>query len=191
VDPDGSTAEALDRPRLLELFITFAQVSSLTIGGGYVMFPLLTRYVVDKKRWSSAEELVDYYALGQSVPGIIAINTATLIGYRKRGLPGAVAAAAGMSAPSLAVILMIAAFLTPYFDTPWVQKAFAGVRAAVVGMLVMAVWQVGRKAVHSWAKGALALASCVAILFLNSSPVLLIVIGGLLGMLFFRTEGRA
>ena len=155
------------------------------------MFPLLTRYVVDQKKWASTDELVDYYALGQSVPGIIAINTATVIGYRKRGLPGAVAAAAGMSAPSLVVILIIAAFLTPYFDTPWVQKAFAGVRAAVVAMLVMALWQVGRKAVHSWTKGALALASCAAILFLNASPVLLIVIGGLFGMLFFRKEGRA
>lgn len=154
------------------------------------MFPLLTRYIVEEKKWSSADELVDYYALGQSVPGIIAINTATLIGYRKRGLPGAAAAAVGMAAPSLVVILTIAAFLTPWFDAPWVQKAFAGVRATVVAMLVTAVWQIGRKAVHSWMKGTLALASCTAILFLNASPVLLIVLGGLFGLLFFRKEKR-
>ncbi len=179
------------KPKLLELFFVFARVSAVTIGGGYVMFPMLKREVVDSKGWTSAAELIDYYSLGQSVPGIIAMNTATLIGYRKRGIPGAIAAAAGMAMPSLLAIMLIAAFLTQYFDNAWVRKAFAGVRASVVAMIGMAVWQVGRKSVNSLLKGALAAGSFLAIVALNGSPVLLIVAGGLLGLLLFRKEGRA
>jgi chromate transporter len=180
-----------EHPKLLELFIVFAQVSVITIGGGYVMFPLLKREVVDSKGWISNGELVDCYALGQSVPGIIAMNTATLIGYRKRGLPGAITAAAGMAAPSLVVIILISAFLTQYFDNVWVKKAFAGVRASVVAMIGMAVWQVGRKSVSTVLRGILAAGSFLAIVALNTSPVLLIVAGGLLGLLLFRKETPA
>jgi chromate transporter len=180
-----------ERPKLLELFFAFARVSAITIGGGYVMFPLLKRDVVDSKGWISAGELVDCYALSQSVPGIIAMNTAAMIGYRKRGMPGAIVASAGMAAPSLLVIIWIAAFLTQYFETIWVQKAFAGIRAAVVAMIGMAVWQVGRKSVNSVLKGVLAAGSFLAIVALNGSPVLLIVAGGLLGLLLFRKEAGA
>jgi chromate transporter len=181
-----------ERPKLLELFFVFARISAVTIGGGYVMFPLLKSEVVDSKDWISSEEMVDYYALGQSVPGIIAMNTSTLIGYRKRGIPGAIAAAAGMATPSLLIILLVAAFLTPWFDHPWVQKAFSGIRAAVVALLVMAVWQVAQKSVRSLAKAAIAGGSFLAIVGLSAHPVLMIVAGGLLGFLLFRNlEGEA
>jgi chromate transporter len=191
VTPKLPAAEEPVVPGLLELFLLFARVGTLAIGGGYVMFPLLKREAVDAKGWITAHELVDYYALGQSVPGIIAMNTAALVGYRKRGLAGAAAAAAGMALPSMAVIMLIAAFLTRYFDTPWVQRAFAGVRAAVVAMIGMAVWQVGSKSVNSMLKGALAGAAFLAMAFLHISPVLLILAGGLLGFLLFRREGGA
>lgn len=180
-----------DRPRLLELFFVFFRVSAVTIGGGYVMFPMLQREVVDSKAWISAEELVDSYALGQSIPGIIAMNTATLIGYRKRGIPGAFVAAAGMAAPSLVTILLIAAFFVGYLDNEWVQKAFKGIRAAVVAMLAMAVWSVGRKAVTTPSKAAISVGSLLAIAGLHGSPVLVIVLGALLGFLLFQREVRA
>jgi chromate transporter len=176
------------RPTLFELFLVFARISALTIGGGYVMFPLMKRDVVDAKEWLTDEQMVDFFALGQSIPGIIAMNTATLVGYRKRGIPGAIAAVAGMAAPSVIVILIIAAFLTPYFDYPWVQKAFAGIRAAVVGMIATAVWQVGKKSVNSWSKGLIAAGSFLAVIALGAHPVLMIVTGGLLGAILFRKE---
>ncbi|MBT8046180.1 MAG: chromate transporter [Pontiella sp.] len=179
-------AKQSECPRLLELFWTFVRISATTIGGGYVMFPLMKLEVVDSREWISDEEMVDYYALGQSIPGIIAMNTATLVGYRKRGISGAVFSAAGMAAPSLVVILLIAAFLTPYFDHPWVQKGFSGIRAAVVAMITMAVWQVGQKSVNSISKGVIAAGSFLAIVGLNAHPVLMIVAGGLLGLLLFR-----
>jgi chromate transporter len=180
-----------ESPKLLELFCVFVRISAVTIGGGYVMFPLMKSEVVDSKGWITDEEMVDYYALGQAIPGIIAMNTSTLIGYRKRGIPGAIASAAGMAAPSVVVILLIAAFLTPYFDHPWVQKAFAGIRAAVVAMIVMAVWQVGNKSINSLTKGAIAVGSFLAIVGLGLHPVLMILAGGLLGGILFRKEAEA
>ncbi len=179
------------RVSLVGLFALFARVSAITIGGGYVMFPMLKSELVDSKGWITDEELVDYYALGQSIPGIIAINSATLIGYRKRGILGAVAAAAGMAAPSLVVILLISAFFVQWLDNPWVQKAFAGIRAAVVAMIVMAVWNVGKKSVTSPAKAVIAAGSFFAIAGLHGSPILMIVSGALLGLLLFRKEVRA
>ena len=179
-------AERTARPALSELFCVFARVSAVTIGGGYVMFPLLKREVVDGKGWLSDEEMVDYYALGQSVPGIIAMNTAALVGYRKRGVFGAACAAGGMAAPSLIVILIVAAFLVPYFDQAWVQKAFAGIRAAVVAMIAMAVWRIGRKAVVSPARIAIAAGSFLSIAAVGLHPGLLVVAGALLGWALFR-----
>lgn len=184
-------ADERNNPKLSELFFVFCRISAITIGGGYVMFPMLKREVVDARDWISDEEMVDYYALGQSIPGIIAMNTSALIGYRKRGVPGAVAAAAGMATPSLVVILLIAAFLSPYFDHPVVQKAFAGIRAAVVAMIVMALVQVSRKSVNSVVKALLALASFLAIAGWHIHPVLMIVAGGLLGFVLFRKEAEA
>ncbi len=181
-------ADKRNNPKLSELFFVFLRISSITIGGGYVMFPLLMREVVDEREWLSDEEMVDYYALGQSIPGIIAMNTVTLIGYRKRGVPGALAAAVGMATPSLVVILLIAAFLSPYFDHPMVQKAFAGIRAAVVAMIVMALVQVARKSTNSVMKVAIAITSFAAIVGWQVHPVLMIVAGGLLGFLLFRRE---
>ncbi|MCK4564336.1 MAG: chromate transporter [Verrucomicrobia bacterium] len=180
-----------ERARLLELFFVFARISSITIGGGYVMFPMLKSEVVDSKGWLSDEELVDYYALGQSIPGIIAINTSTLIGYRKRGIPGAIAAAAGMAMPSLVVILLISAFFVRYLDNAWVQKAFAGIRAAVVAMIVMAVWNVGKKSVTTPTKAVIAAGSFLAIVGLQWSPILLIISGAVLGLLLFQREVEA
>jgi len=180
-----------ERVRLLELFFVFARISSITIGGGYVMFPMLKSDLVDSKGWISDEELVDYYALGQSIPGIIAINTATLIGYRKRGIPGAIAAVVGMAMPSLVVILLISAFFVRYLDNAWVQKAFAGIRAAVVAMIVMAVWNVGKKSVTTPTKAAISVGSFLAIVGLQWSPILLIISAAVLGLLLFRKEVEA
>ena len=184
-------AESSDRPRLLELFCVFARVSAITIGGGYVMFPMLKSEVVDSKGWISDEEMIDYYALGQSIPGIISMNTSTLIGYRKRGIPGAVFAAAGMATPSLVVILLLSIFFIQYLDHVWVQRAFSGIRAAVVAMIVMAVWNVGKKSVTTPMKAAIAVGSFLAIAGLHWSPVLMIVAGAVLGLLLFQKEVRA
>lgn len=150
------------------------------------MFPMLKAEAVDARKWITAEELVDYYALGQSVPGIIAINTSLLIGYRVRGFRGALVAALGMAAPSVIVILLIAALFTQYFDNKWVQKAFAGIRAAVVGMIIMAIWNVGSKTAATPLRLMVAMVAFLLIALLHWSPVMAIVLGGLVGFCCFR-----
>ncbi|MBN2703295.1 MAG: chromate transporter [Pontiellaceae bacterium] len=183
-------AENPERPTLLELFFVFMRVSAFTIGGGFVMFPLMKREVVDDKEWISDEEMVDYYALGQSIPGVIAMNTATLIGYRKRGVCGALAAAIGMAAPSVVVILLVAAFLAPYFDSPLVQKAFSGIRAAVVALIVMALYKMAGKSVNSVMQLALGVGAFLSIVALQIHPVLVIAAGGILGLTLFQKKEK-
>ena len=124
---------------LITMFLTFAKVGVMTFGGGYAMLPILEREVVAGKKWATSEELLNYFAVGQCTPGIIAVNTATFIGHKNKGIPGAIAATAGVIFPSLIIIMLIAAFLQNFADIAAVQHAFAGVRAVVTALIIQAV----------------------------------------------------
>ena len=129
---------------MVDLFVTFAKVGVCTFGGGYAMLPILQREVVEKKGWATEEELTDYFAVGQCTPGIIAVNTATFIGYKYRGIPGGVLATLGLVFPSLVIITLIAAFLSNFADIPVVQHALAGINAAVVALIAASVVKLGK-----------------------------------------------
>ena len=101
---------------LVKLFLAFARIGGLTFGGGYAMLPMLQREAVEKNGWVSEEELMDYYAVGQCIPGVIAVNTATFIGTKAKGLPGAIAASLGVISPSLVIIIAIAAFIQSFSE---------------------------------------------------------------------------
>ena len=101
---------------LFDLFITFARIGGLTFGGGYAMLPILQREVVEKNKWATDEELMDYYAIGQCTPGVIAVNTATFIGQKNKGIMGGVMATLGVVTPSLIIITLIAAFISNFSD---------------------------------------------------------------------------
>ena len=118
---------------LLDMFLTFARVGVMTFGGGYAMLPILQREVVEKKQWATEEELMDYYAIGQCTPGVIAVNTSTFIGHKLAGIPGSLAASLGFISPSILIITVIAAFLEshPEFtleevSAPWFTPAGVG-----------------------------------------------------------------
>ena len=111
-----------------DLFLTFAKVGVLTFGGGYAMLPILQREVAENKKWATEEELMDYYAIGQCTPGVIAVNTATFIGRKVKGLAGSILATLGVVFPSLVIIIAIAAFVNNFADSPIVQNAFAGMQ---------------------------------------------------------------
>ena len=121
------------------LLITFAKVGVMTFGGGMAMLPILQREVVENRGWATEAELMDYYAVGQCTPGAIAINTAVFVGNKIRGIPGGVAAALGVAAPSLLIILAIALFIQSFSDLPAVQYAFAGIRVGVCVLIFNAV----------------------------------------------------
>ncbi|MDR1663314.1 MAG: chromate transporter [Clostridiales bacterium] len=133
---------------LFEMFFAFAGVGALTFGGGYTMLPLLQKKIAARHGWATDEEIMDYYAIAQGLPGIIAVNTAMLIGHKRKGFPGQIAAALGMAAPSVVVILMIAMFIQNFLHLEWVRHAFAGVRVAVLALITDAtvkLWQNGVK----------------------------------------------
>ena len=123
---------------LLTLFLTFAKVGVMTFGGGYAMLPILQREVVENKGWTTDEELTDYFAIGQCTPGVIAVNTATFIGQKRRGILGGIVATLGVVFPSLVIIAALAGVITTFSHLAWVQHAFAGIRVCVCA--VKDVW---------------------------------------------------
>ena len=130
----------------LELFLTFARIGVCTFGGGYAMLPILQLEMVEKRAWTTEDELMDYYAIGQCTPGVIAVNTATFIGYKRKGILGAICATAGVVFPSLVIIIIIAAFIQQFAHLQIVQNAFSGVRIAVCALVVQSVWKLAKKA---------------------------------------------
>ena len=124
---------------LFDLFWTFCKIGALTFGGGYAMLPLIQREIVENKKWSTEKEILDYYAVGQCTPGVIAVNTATFIGYKLRGIIGGIVATLGVIFPSIVIILIIATFLQNFADLAIVQSAFAGIRVAVVALIITTV----------------------------------------------------
>ena len=131
----------------LDLFLTFARVGVCTFGGGYAMLPILQREVVEKKGWATDGELTDYFAIGQCTPGVIAVNTATFVGQKQKGIPGGVAATLGLVFPSLVIIMAIAAFLQNFADLPVVVHAFAGVRACVCALILSSVLKLRKNSI--------------------------------------------
>ena len=175
-----------ERVSLWKLFITFVQIGGITFGGGYAMLPMLTREVVNRYKWATEEELLDYYAVGQCTPGIIAVNTATFIGYKKRGIPGAIAATGGVVVPSFFIIMIIAAFIRNFADNVYVQHALAGIKIAVCALVLNAVislWKKGVKDIVGIIIFAVVLGVC---LFLDISTVYMVVAAIAFGLIYGR-----
>ena len=174
---------------LLDLFLTFARVGGLTFGGGYAMLPMLQKEVVEKRHWATEEEIMDYYALGQCTPGIIAINVATFIGYKNRGVLGAIFSTAGMVFPSLIIITIIAAFLQNFAELPLVKNAFAGIRICVGVLVLNAVKTLWKKGVLDKATMAIAVIVFLGMILLDVSPVVFVIGSGVAGWLVKKAGG--
>lgn len=135
---------------LLELYITFFKIGAVTFGGGYAMLPILERELVGKKKWTTMENLMDYYAISQVTPGVIAVNVATFVGYRKSRVAGGICATLGVVTPSIIIITIIAMFISNFEDIVWVQKALAGINVAVTALLTYAVFNFAKKSIKQW-----------------------------------------
>ncbi|WP_103981694.1 chromate transporter [Helcococcus massiliensis] len=170
----------------LELFITFFQIGLFTFGGGYAMLPLLERELVDKRGWVSKEEILDYYAIGQATPGIIAVNTSTFCGVKKAGYLGGIVASFGFITPSIIIITLIANFLKAFSHLTYIQNAFAGIRVAVCALVLNTVINLVKKNANTGIKFIVFALTFIAIAFLQISPVLMVIGVGILGILFGR-----
>lgn len=176
---------------LLCLFWTFARMGAVCFGGGYAMLPLLEREIVDRNKWATQEEILDYFAIGQCTPGVIAVNVSTFIGYRKGGIPGAFAATAGMVFFPVIIILTIAGLLTNYAENVYVQHAFSGISVCVCVLIVDAISKLWKKSIKN--KFGYIIFGIVLLLsmFTNLSSGIFVICAGIAGILFGRLwEGR-
>ena len=166
----------------LELFATFSKLGLFTFGGGYAMLPIIQREVVEKRRWATEDEIIDYYAIGQCTPGVIAVNTSTFVGYKVAGIPGGIAATLGVITPSLIIISLIAAFLAGFQDIPVVQRALSGIRISVCILMASSLWQLGKKSVGDLFGAVLCVLAFLLSYFTPVSTVLLVICAGVCGL---------
>ena len=176
--------------QLWQLFVTFAIVGVTTFGGGYAMLPALQREVVDKRKWASDEEVMDWYAIGQCTPGVIAVNTATFVGQKQAGVIGGIFATLGVVFPSLVIITVIAAFIQNFAHLAAVQKAFAGIRVCVCVLILNAVVKLWKKSVVDWKTLVIFIAVFAGSVFLSVSPVVYVVIAALAGIVVKELEAK-
>ena len=175
---------------LLTLFLTFAKVGVMTFGGGMAMLPILQREVVENKHWATEEELTDYYAIGQCTPGIIAVNTATFIGQKYKGIAGGIVATLGVVFPSLVIITVIAACLSNFAQLQVVKDAFAGIRVCVCVLIFNAIRKLAKGALVDKLTIGLFLLVMGINLFSSLSPAWLVVLAGVVGLLAKKAGGE-
>lgn len=170
--------------RLSEIFLVFFKIGLFTIGGGYAMLPIIQREVVETKGWMTDEEFLDALSLTNSLPGPLATNSATFVGYRVAGTPGSVAAILGAATPSVVIILLIAMVFQNIMDYPMVQYVFDGVRPAVAALILYAVVKLAKSAkVGEYFNWVVALLGFAAVAFFGLHPILVVVCSAAYGLL--------
>ena len=174
-----------------QLFLTFAKVGVMTFGGGMAMLPILQREVVEDKGWATDEELVDYFAIGQCTPGIIAVNTATFVGQKQAGIIGGIAATLGIVFPSLVIITALAGVINSFSHLTWVQHAFAGIRVCVCVLIFNAVVKLLKGSVKDWPAALIFAAVLAAALLTDLSPVIFVAGAAALGIVIQNVIRRA
>ena len=175
---------------LLKMFLVFAKVGVMTFGGGYAMLPILQREVVEKQKWASEEELMDYFAIGQCTPGIIAVNTATFIGQKNKGILGGIFSTLGLVFPSLVIISLLAGVIDAFSHVVWVQHAFGGIRICVCVLILNAVIKLFKKAAIDLPSFLIFIAVVLAAFFTDLSPVIFVVVAGVLGIVIKNAGGK-
>ena len=166
--------EQAKKAGLWELFLTFAKIGVMTFGGGYAMLPILQREIVETKRWATDEDLANYFAIGQCTPGIIAVNTATFIGHRTRGIPGGIMATLGVAFPSVVIISLLAGVIQAFEGNAIVVKAFTGIRACVCVLILNAVLKLWKSAVKDKLTLGVFLIVLALALFTGVSPAVVV-----------------
>ena len=181
----------------LDIFFTFFRMGCMTFGGGYAMIPIVERELIKKKGWIPIEEVMDYYTVGQIIPGIIAVNLSTFVGYKRKGTLGGILAPIGFILPGVTIILALAIFISNFADIPVVQHAFAGIRIAVGALILDTVIKLAKGAL----KDAKAIVIFIIVFSLSvipaglvpipaflKSPVFLVPVSGLAGYIIYRLK---
>lgn len=183
-----------DRPSLTELFLKFSKIGVMTFGGGYAMLPMFIREIVNNSGWATEEEMLDCFAVAQCTPGVIAVNTATYIGFKKRGVIGGIVATLGVVFPSFLIITFLASILRMFKDNVYGLKAFAGIRVAVCALITSAVIKLAKKAINGFETATIAVLSLFVEIFLNINPSFIVISAIAYALILFfakrKKEGR-
>lgn len=169
---------------LWRLYTAFFKIGLFTFGGGYAMLPMIEKEVVEKNKWATLEEVMDYFAIAQCTPGVIAVNTATFIGHKNRGVLGGIVATLGVVTPSVIIISLIATVLNSVYQNPVVKSAFKGIGVAVCAILVQAVLKIGKSGIVDKFTALVAAIAFLLSMFLNISTIVIIVIAGIAGIFY-------
>ena len=167
--------------RYVQLFTAFFKIGLFTFGGGMSMLPMLQRELVESKKLLTEEEILNYFAIGQCTPGIIAVNVATFCGYKRAGLSGAIVSTIGIVCPSWIVITLIAGSISRFSDIVWIQRAMKGVYVAVAALLARAVFTFGKKIITDFVTAGIAAGAFLAMSVWNVSGILIVLVAGIIG----------
>ncbi|WP_010251399.1 chromate transporter [Acetivibrio cellulolyticus] len=170
---------------LWEIFVTFFKIGAFTIGGGYAMLPLIEKEVVDHRHWVNEEEIVDIFAIVQSVPGVIAINTSMFVGYKIAKIKGAISAALGVILPSFLIILAIYYVMSGINENEFVQKAFEGIRAGVTALILLTAIKLSKKTIKSYVSAILAAIAFILMVFFKTNAIVIVLGGGIAGYIMY------
>lgn len=181
--------------QLFDLFVSFFKIGLFTFGGGYAMLPMLQREIVEKHRWATEEDVLDYYAIGQCTPGVIAVNTATFVGVKLAGAVGGAVSTIAVVCPSLIIITVISTILRNFASYAVVQHAFAGIRVAVAALVVVSVAKLFKKGVKGALGGVIFAASLLLVFLTDLSPIWIVLaviaVGVVKALLASRGKGGA
>lgn len=174
---------------LWSLYAAFFRIGILTFGGGLTMLPMLKYELVEKRNWITEEVLLDCYAIGQCTPGIIAVNTATFVGYKRKGVLGGIVATLGMASPSILIITVVAMFLQALMSYSVVQHALMGIRGGVCALMLNTVYTLGKKSLVNPLCVAICVAAFILAFFTPVPTVLIIVLSGVTGVIIDKVTG--
>lgn len=175
---------------LLELYWSFFKIGGLTFGGGLTMLPMLEHELVQKRGWVTEEELLDCYAIGQCTPGIIAVNTATFVGFKKAGIAGGIFATLGMISPSVLIITLVASFLREIMDNKWFRHAMMGVRGVVCALLMNTVINLGKKSLKNLTAWIFAIVIFALALFTKLPTIILVLMAATAGIILDLVKSK-
>ena len=166
------------------LFWCFFKVGVVTIGGGVAMLPILQEKICEEYRWMSNEEILDCITVSQGLPGVIAINMATYVGYFKKGLRGALASTLGVILPSFVIIIIVVLFLEEVGGNPYVGGLLEGIKAAATGLIAYAAWKLGKQTLKNAFQWTLDIVAFILLAFLDIDAVWVVLCGLLVGEIY-------
>lgn len=169
---------------LWQLYSAFFKIGLFTFGGGYAMLPMIEREICIKHKWADMDEIADYFAIGQCTPGVIAVNTATFIGYKKKRISGGIFATLGVITPSIIIISALAGIIDVFSENIYVQRAFAGISVAVCALMVQSLIKLAKSGVKDIFGGIIAVFAFILSLVFGINSIFIIIGAGIAGCIY-------